>query len=436
VRRAAVALLTLLVCVGGALWWLRAGEPPAPPVEAPPVKAERAEDEEAEDPDLPGKWRKARKRPDLTPEQEAEIERLEAIGYADGTQAVGAHETITVYDRARASAGLNLYNSGHASEAILMDMEGKVLHTWKARWTEVFPDIEVKPGAPGTNHWRRVKLLPDGSVVAIFEGRGMVRVDRDSRILWAQPNKAHHELALHGDQLLVLTREAGLVPEFDKKRPVLQDFVETRTLDGALVSRFSLLEALLASEHRALLDGRSHDGDLFHTNSIERLDGRFVKVDPAFREGNLLVSMRNLDAVGVVDPAAKRFVWLLRGEFRKQHDANLVEDGLALFDNSGNPRWSRGFILDPKGGAPRWTFSGSPQRPFKSGTLGTIQVLPNRNVLLTESDGGRAIELTREGEVVWEMYNPHRAGEGGELIAALFEVVRLDPAEVASWLKR
>ncbi|HSN89535.1 MAG TPA: hypothetical protein VL025_22425, partial [Thermoanaerobaculia bacterium] len=53
--------------------------------------------------------------------------------------------------------------------------------------------------------------------------------------------------------------------------------------------------------------------------------------------------------------------------------------------------------------------------------------LPNGNTLLTESENGRAIEVTPEGRIVWELYNPHRAGESNELVAVLFEVVRLPP---------
>ena len=43
---------------------------------------------------------------------------------------------------------------------------------------------------------------------------------------------------------------------------------------------------------------------------------------------------------------------------------------------------------------------------------------------------GRAFEITPAGQRVWEYVNPHRAGERQELIATLFELVRL-PADVA-----
>src|SRR3546814_20592216 len=37
---------------------------------------------------------------------------------------------VTIYDPERAANGLTLYTSGHAQEAFLMDMEGKVVHEW------------------------------------------------------------------------------------------------------------------------------------------------------------------------------------------------------------------------------------------------------------------------------------------------------------------
>jgi hypothetical protein len=56
--------------------------------------------------------------------------------------------------------------------------------------------------------------------------------------------------------------------------------------------------------------------------------------------------------------------------------------------------------------------------------------------LITESDAGRAFEVTRAGEIVWEFYNPHRAGDDGEYIATLFEVVRLPESFPVDWLEQ
>jgi hypothetical protein len=80
-----------------------------------------------------------------------------------------------------------------------------------------------------------------------------------------------------------------------------------------------------------------------------------------------------------------------------------------------------------------WEFTGSPEQPFYSATCGTAQRLPNGNTLITESDAGRAFEVTPGGDIVWEFSSPWRAGAAGELVATLFEVVRLPPEFDTSW---
>ena len=47
---------------------------------------------------------------------------------------------------------------------------------------------------------------------------------------------------------------------------------------------------------------------------------------------------------------------------------------------------------------------------------------------------GRAFEVTPEKEIVWEYYNPHRAGDNNELIATLHEVFRVREDYVDEWL--
>ena len=48
---------------------------------------------------------------------------------------------------------------------------------------------------------------------------------------------------------------------------------------------------------------------------------------------------------------------------------------------------------------------------FYTGALGKQQLLPNRNILITEAQPGRAFEVTPEGEVVWSYINRWDADE-------------------------
>jgi hypothetical protein len=141
--------------------------------------------------------------------------------------------------------------------------------------------------------------------------------------------------------------------------------------------------------------------------------------------------------LAVVDLDREAVVWARRGSFRDQHDAQILASGnLLLFDNRGAEPHSRVLELDPE--RPEhvaWEHTGSAAQPFYSATCGTAQRLPNGNTLITESDAGRAFEVTPGGEIVWEFLSPWRAGDGGELVATLFEVVRLPPGFDTSWAR-
>ena len=80
-----------------------------------------------------------------------------------------------------------------------------------------------------------------------------------------------------------------------------------------------------------------------------------------------------------------------------------------------------------------WEFRGSAAEPFYSRTCGTVGRLDSGHLVVTESDKGRVFELDNRQRIVWEYYNPHSAGPGGEYVAAIFDLVRL-PAEFgATW---
>jgi hypothetical protein len=373
----------------------------------------------------------------LTPEQRKRVAELEAVGYAAGSNPSGAGATgVVVHDFARAFQGLNFYVSGHAPEAILMDMAGRVLHRWSYAFGDVWPDHPIHPGVDKVDYWRRAYLFENGDVLAIFDGLGIIKLDKSSRLIWAEAGGQHHDLeVLPNGEIYVLTRAAHLVPRVDPKLPVLEDFVAVLDSNGKLVREISLLECLENSKFRNIWTGvRKRDGDLFHTNSLRVLSGELSGQLPEFRKGRVLTSMLWLNAIAVVDLEERKVVWAHRGTYRQQHDPRLLANGaLLLFDNKGAGQASRVQEYDAATMELKWEYSGSEKSPFFSGTCGVAQRLPNGNTLITESDLGRALEVTPGREIVWEFLSPHRAGEDDSLVATLFDVVRLDPRFPIDW---
>ncbi len=389
--------------------------------------------EETKKSDLgPGRWHKLHsERGELSPETLDLIEQLESIGYVSGS-VPSSTRGITVHDRDRAHAGLNFYTSGHGPEAVLMDMDGRELHRWRYPFEEAWPDHPRKRPRQ-TKWWRRATLLENGDVIAIFAGFGMIKVDKNSKLLWARKIGAHHDLEImpSGD-IYVLTRVPHLVPRIHPSREILEDFISVLDADGVEKRRVSVLEAFERSKYAKPWRGR---GDIFHTNSLRVLDGRSADRAPAFRKGNVLLSIHALDQLAVVDLDRTEVVWTLGRDFKGQHDAKILDDGhLLLFDNFGREEQSSVIELDPVTGDRVWEYRGTPERPFYSFTCGTADRLDNGNTIIVESDQGRAFEVTPEREIVWEFYNPFRAGENDEYIATLFDLRRLPPDFTESWL--
>jgi len=169
-------------------------------------------------------------------------------------------------------------------------------------------------------------------------------------------------------------------------------------------------------------------GDIFHTNTLEIFDGRHADQSPFFRKGNALISSREMSTIAIVDIDKEKVICAMDGNWSRQHDPTLLKNGnIMLFDNIHKEGASRILEFNPLNKKKHWVYRAKPQTTFYSSSCGTNQRFPNGNTLITESDNGRAFEVTSRKQIVWEFYNPHRAGTDNELVATLFEVKRIDP---------
>ncbi|MBN2565110.1 MAG: aryl-sulfate sulfotransferase [Candidatus Eisenbacteria bacterium] len=377
----------------------------------------------------------------LTPAQREEFRRLRSIGYLPGSSPVPANTGVVVYEGHRVQSGLNFYTSGHAPVAVLMDMSGRRLHEWRMSFEDAW---RADPGdaSPGSiksaGYWRRAHLFENGDVLAIFEGLGLIRIDRDSNLLWARFGGFHHDLDVTDDgRIHVLMREPRIIADIHPELPVLEDFIVVLTSEGEELSRVSVLDVLRESTYASLLDGVVDSGDILHTNTLEVLRGRLEGRVPGFERGNVLICIRELDAIAVVDPGAATVVWATVGEWRKPHQPTVLDNGhILIFDNRGYRGRSQVIEFNPVNGDTTWVYRGEEPDDFYSWECGSNQRLENGNTLITESDRGKAFEVTPEGEIVWKFLNPMRAGGDLEFIATLFEMVRLPQDFPLDWMRR
>jgi hypothetical protein len=379
--------------------------------------------------DRPAHERHARKADSPVSSHEI-VKQLASLPYLPGYRAAAAGRAIRLHDPSLAEDGLNFFSSAHAPVAILMDMDGRIVKTWTADAKKIFPGLVVEPKSKGNDEFLRdAELLPDGGIIGLFDQIGLVRLDANSRVVWACPGKVHHDVVVgENGEIWTLYHEDRIVPEINSREPIQEDFVMALSPQGKLLHRLSLVECFQRSPYAPLLRGVwGRNGDIFHTNSLNVLDGTLASRSPAFRRGNFLVSFRNLSVVAVVDAQAGEVVWALNGMWQAQHCAQFLPGGeLLLFDNLGTLRKaSRVLEVDPLTQRILWSFGGRSGEEFLSESNGFVERLPKGNTLITESNGGRAIEVTPNNRIVWEFVNPNRVGKDHELTAVVYFMKRV-----------
>lgn len=397
-----------------------------------------------DDDSTPGQWGRIQlDRTDLhlSSEQEAEAERLRSLGYLGGSVPSHGASGVTCRCDSLASSCVRYYTSGHGPVAYLMDAAGSILHSWRftfdqARAAAEAPEDFLPDHSGSTACWRRTRLLENGDLLAVFEGHGLIKLDRDSHLLWAYPGHCHHDLDVGPDgEIYVLTREAMLVPRIHPSEPVLLDYITRLSPEGRELDRIDILAAFENSIYASCLDRLADDGDILHTNTLERLDGSLADRSPVFAAGNFLISVRELDTVAIVDGRTGVVVWALSGLWIGQHQPTLLDSGhLLVFDNRGCGGRSKVIEIDPLSQEVFWVYDDQPDHPLYSKLCGSVQRLPGGNTFITESDNGRALEVTPEGRIVWEFRNPRRAGKDREFIASILDMVVLPADFRLDWL--
>lgn len=321
---------------------------------------------------------------------------------------------LTGHDPAKAFQGYTLYTPMFGAGTVyLLDMEGNLVHTWRA---------PLPPGLYGY-------LLPNGNLFylgktpvepgaffptwPIFKGGALMEMDWEGKVVWEHYDPAHH----HDGR----RTEAG----------------------GAVYLANELVPPEVQSDVRGGLPGSEHEGRLWADRIVEvDAQGRTVwewhaweHLDPErdvitptdlrhewshgntvvpLPDGDVMVSFRNISTVARIDRDTGKFVWRLDGALlSQQHDPSLLPNGNVLIYNNGSRRehpviFSNVIEVEPETGRVVWEYRDrSSVMSFFSSYLSGAQRLPNGNTLVCEGLTGRIFEATRAGEIVWEYVNPH-----------------------------
>ena len=386
------------------------------------------------------------------PSEEERLEKLKSLPYLVWTSVMMENADkrgISIYDHQKTYNGLNFYNHIESPSAHIMTMSGDIIHSWFA---EMNPD----------DKWMYVKLLPDGDILALVEYKRLERLDWNSRIEWAIPGRFHHDIAKapNGD-IYSLSRKDDIIYYHHLPVPVLNDRIMIFSATGIKKGEIPLLTALenyvppqrIVRLYRWVLSPKTFfaviqqkvmgkpiltsdtPADIMHINNVEILKRG---LDGIYKKGDLLISARDLDLVFVMDPATRDIKWSWGpGEISQQHNPAQLENGnILIFDNGVGRYYSRVIELDPLTKKIVWEYKENPPERFYTFRRGANERLPNGNTLITESDKGRVFEVTPEGEIVWEFFNPINNPRDENQRAALYRFARIIDPDMYPCLKR
>ena len=380
----------------------------------------------------------AKENPDSGKISEAEMERLASLPYTNWSndRTDVSKFGVTRHNLIEAHRGLNFFNSRNLSRAHLMDMQGRIVHTWAV------------PKA-GANSWHTIQLRPNGDLLAIVKDDKLIRLAWNSKVKWEFNAAVHHDVAVSSDNFIyVLTRRPGMWRTREFSIPIVKEYITVLSENGTVLKEIGLFEVLspLISQERikkiqtwaatedipARIAKKGVPGatwwenkkaDAFHINSIFLIER---DVPGLARKGDLLLSVRQLDLICIFRPAIGELVWSWGpGQIECQHHATLLENNnILLFDNGCERRSSRVIEVDPTKKEIAWEYKVGADKQFFSHRRGAAQRLGNGNTLITESDRGRVFEVNREGQIVWEYWNED-VSSAKKRRAVVYRMIRL-----------
>jgi len=264
---------------------------------------------------------------------------------------------VTRHDGTKAKAGYTLYSAGNETSVLLVDMEGELLHKWQKNFHDVW-DESAAIKQPIDEKYivvRDTHLYANGDLLILYSawgdmpwGYGIVKLDKDSNIIWKRLEHYHHDLHVDSDG-----RIYTLEHEIQQQQPeglthfpepfYLDDFVVVLSPDGEVEERISILDAFrtdgFANIHSPAvgLTGQNVqfnvEFEILHANAVRPISEDVASKLPFASPGDLLLSLRNLDALAVLNRKSEKLTWFNRGPWVAQHDPDFDEAGnIILFD--------------------------------------------------------------------------------------------------------
>ncbi|MEM7507507.1 MAG: arylsulfotransferase family protein [Pseudomonadota bacterium] len=339
------------------------------------------------------------------------------------------------------------------NEIRLIERDGTLVARWPLEYDALFPEPDFLQDPPRGNlaiDLHGALMEPDGATVFNFEYGGTAKLDRCGGVEWTLRHPTHHsiERAEDGGYWIagrIEHRENnGAFPPFTSPSSVGgygEDLILRVSDTGEIVEEVSVPRILLDGGLEAVLTATGHSfwpnksarpAEIVHLNKITELPRALAPAFPMFEAGDLALSLRMFNMIAVVDPDSWAVKWHQTGPWIRQHDPEFLPDGrMAIFNNNAyrikqsrnrvnldQPFSTNIVLIDPASRRTEIAYGSREGQEMLSHVRGKHDPVPGGGFIITEFDAGRAVQVDREGRVVWEYVNEYDAENVAEITEA------------------
>jgi len=355
----------------------------------------------------------------------------------------------TVFKPDKCYNGYTVVTPYRSQLIFLIDMAGRVVHTWSADPDRPAQSWFVRRLPNG--NWMSpnyciglpdpalpADLIPSSSSSMDFRAE-LVELNWHGEVVWRYrpPHGTYlnHDMARleNGNTLVNLEKRGQALSISDK--PISDYFFAEVEPSGRFVWEWHAIDHFdefgFSEEAKQLM--YQEGGKFLLSNTVSPLPGNALeKSDARFAKGNILTSQRETSLIYIIDKSTGNVVWTWgtgKGQLVGQHHPVMLHNGnILIYDNGGKSGYplkvrfyTRLIEINPLTKKIVWEYAYEPYtfKPtskFFSSTWGSVQRLPNGNTLSLDCHKGRLFEVSPWGEIVWEYISPFAWGRGTQVL--------------------
>ncbi|MEX0340702.1 MAG: arylsulfotransferase family protein [Arenibacterium sp.] len=329
----------------------------------------------------------------------------------------------------RQDSGLDAYlffsrHDGDAGHHVfeLVDLKaGEIVHRIAVDFEKTFADASRTSLLTDYGDWRNERFqavhplaLENGDILIKGNSTPMVRMTPCGDPVWTLNNGIYHHTTEAGPDghywssaFVEPPRVEGLSEYFYD--PGITQF----SADGEVLYDSSLTKIMIEQGLGYMALAKQFDRDPIHLNDVQPVfeDG------PYWKRGDVLLSLRNMSTIMLFRPSEDRIVWWKQGPWAAQHDVDVIDEKTIGVYNNNSLDIGDGRELVVQGNSQIVFYDletkthSNPfedvliEHEFKNEAAGLFTVLPDGHYYVDESESGRTMIFTPEGELAVEHIN-------------------------------